>query len=196
MTDSRTLDELLSMLKDLDTWMVEHDKHIEIRAIGGFAVMCNARTHNDEWDRLSSDIDTLTEDYPEDVLEAIDLIGVKFGSADPRNWLNNAWNRTMKYNDEFAFFAEWQDGSALVKLRNVDLKYCDLETIFFFKMRAVERNLNLGVHPRRKDVDDILYILGFFKEKDIKNVKNAKMSTCIAYFPLAVEHIDSLTHGR
>ena len=34
MTDSRTLDELLSMLKKLDAWMVEHDRHIETRTIG------------------------------------------------------------------------------------------------------------------------------------------------------------------
>ena len=192
----KSLDQLLTMLEKLDEWMVEHDRHIEIRAIGGFAVMCNARANHVEWNRLSSDIDTLTEDYPGDVLQAIDQIGNEFGTADSGGWLNNEWNKTMKYHDEFAFFAEWRDASSLIKLRNVDLKYCDLETIFYFKMRAVDTRIRQGSLPREKDVNDVIRILQFFKEKDIKHIKNAKMSTCIAYFPRAVEHIDSLTHGQ
>ncbi|MCR4597552.1 MAG: hypothetical protein K5678_00800 [Acetatifactor sp.] len=97
----------IKMLEDLNQFIVEEydqDYILEVRAIGGFSMIIHKRLGNIEGPREKSrDIDSLTKDYPKEVIAAIKKIGEKYGANDPDGWLNNHWNRTRKYNDEFEF---------------------------------------------------------------------------------------------
>ena len=107
-------------------------------------------------------------------------------------WLNNSWYDSKAFNEELEQYIEWQDFNE-EKFKHITLKYADLESIFLFKVRAVNDVITgksvIHDRPRDNDMYDIIHILDFFNEKDILNIQNPKMSIAIEMYRPAIEWI-------
>ena len=181
----------IAMLSELNDFIYKWDRDyvLEVKAIGGFAIIVHRQMKHIDTPRTESrDIDSLTKDYPEPIIKEIFRIGKKYGADDPDGWLNNHWNQTKQYQEEFEYFIKWQ--SLDLNLSNILVHYCDLEALLMFKLRAIDDRINIQkLEPRPQDVMDVLSILKAFGEKDILHVKNEWIASSIQYFPSAVSYI-------
>ena len=182
MSKNLQFDRFIDLLKRLDDVLVEKDIQLERKAIGGFAMIYWAKQYKQSGRSSSRDIDSLSV-LSEEVKKIVALIGQNEGAEE--DWLNNDWLEIKKGNEELEYFADWQliDDQGF---NNIKLYVLDLETLFFFKMRAIDEKLDgASEPPRTQDVRDIYLILKIFCEYDINNIKNEKMRKCVRYFPQA-----------
>lgn len=144
--------ELLGLLKELDE---EIEEPIIIRAVGGFALAWRGvRTEG-----LTADIDSITDDYPPVVSEAIAAVG-------KRHCLDQWWLNNDAAADDADFLIEsmglkWELVDA--GLKNIELCIADLDSLLNLKLSAVEDSTFSG---RTRDLDDairLLKTLGFDK---------------------------------
>lgn len=178
--------DFINLLKELDTLLVEKDINIDIKAIGGFAMIYWANKYNEKSRSVSRDIDSLSK-LPKEVNSLISLIG-KRNQID-ENWLNNDWLIAKHEKEELEYFAEWQKIEPDT-FQNIKLYILDIETLFFFKMRAIDDKISRAEEPpRSQDLRDIYLILKVMDEHDIYNIKNVKMNSCVQYFPQARDFI-------
>lgn len=175
-------DDFIRLLKELDNLLSEENISIDIKAIGGFAMIYWAKEYNEKSRSTSRNIDDLSK-LSERVKTLISLIGKK--EQIDENWLNDDWLIAKKEKEEFEYFAEWINIEK-DKFKNINLSILDIETLFFFKMRAIDDKISRAEEPPRiQDVTDIILILKIMKEHDIYNIKNPKMRSCVQYFPEA-----------
>ena len=148
------LNQLMAALHDLDGEL--DGKTIIVRAVGGFALAW----HNVRADGLTADIDSLTDDYPADVREAIAEVGERRGldkwwlnndvSADDAQWIIDSYGLSWELVD---------DG-----FKSIVLYVADLESLLALKLAACEDGALSG---RTHDLDDtikLLIALGLTKE--------------------------------
>ena len=176
------LNDFIILLKKLDDFLINNNLYIDIKAIGGFAMIYWAKEYKEKGRTSSRDIDSLYK-LDDKIVKQIALIGQKEGVDE--NWLNNEWITAKKDNEELEYFADWKEIKDY-NFKNINLYILDLETLFFFKMRAINDKIErTDEEPRMQDIRDIYMILKIFDEHDIYNIKNYKMSSCVKYFPLA-----------
>ncbi len=140
-----SVSELLEALHRLDSLL---DAHIEVRAVGGFAL---AWRHVREYG-LTADIDTITNDYPKPVMRMIERVGEQFGLG--KWWLNND-----AAADDAEFLIESMDLRwELVDcgFDHIDLYICELESLLKLKLAALEDSALSG---RVRDLDDAVATL-------------------------------------
>lgn len=179
-------EDFINLLKQLDSALKEKDIFIDIKAIGGFAMIYWAKEYNEDSRRASRDIDSLYK-LSDEVQNIIRLIGIK-NNVDEK-WLNNEWLLIKKENEELEYFADWRSVNEYC-FTNLNLYILDVETLFFFKMRAINDRLERSTEPpRQQDVRDVYLIMKIFDEHDIYNIKNNKMASCISYFPCARDYM-------
>lgn len=183
----------IEMLKELNQFIVEQYNPtyiLEVRAIGGFSMIIHRKLGNVDNPREKSyDIDSLTKDYPEEIVSEIKKIGAKHGADDADGWLNNHWNKTKNYNEEFEYFIKWKELKE-VSLSNIKIYYADLESLFMFKLRAIDDRIVLaGAEPRQQDVIDVVSILKAFEVENLDNVSNTAICNTISYFPSAINYL-------
>ncbi len=175
-------DDFISLLKELDELLAEKDMSIDVKAIGGFAMIYWARQYNEKSRSSSRDIDSLSK-LPEEAVKCIALVGKKHQIDE--NWLNNDWLVAKNEKEELEYFAEWKRIETET-FKNINLYIIDIETLFFFKMRALDDKISRAEEPPRiQDIRDVYLILKIMDEHDIYCVKNVKMNKCIEYFPQA-----------
>lgn len=180
------------MLEELNQYIAEHytaDYILEVRAIGGFSMIIHKMLGEIDGPReKSQDIDSLTDDYPEEIVNEIKRIGEKYGANDEDGWLNNHWNQTKKYNEEFAFFIRWKELDS-IQLSNIKIYYADLESLFMFKIRAIDDRIALAnTEPRQQDVVDAISILRAYGISDLTIISNESIKHTLQYFPNAVNY--------
>lgn len=184
----------INMLTELNEFINKWDSNyiLEVRAIGGFAMIIHKELKHIETPRTESrDIDSLTNDYPEEIIQEIFRIGKKYGADDPDGWLNNHWNRTKEYQEEFEYFIKWEHLE--LNLSNIIVYYCDLESLLLFKIRAIDDRINLAkLEPRAQDVMDVISILKAYGEKELSSIKNDKIASSLQYFESAVNYINDI----
>ena len=145
--------ELISALKALDQVLPEP---IVIRAVGGFALAW----HGVREKGLTADIDTITDDYPDNVQNAIAAVGARYDLGPW--WLNND-----AAADDADFLIEAMDlqwESIDCNFEKIELYVADLESLLKLKLSAVEDSALSG---RARDLDDtirVLTTLGFGKD--------------------------------
>ncbi|MCI8367421.1 MAG: hypothetical protein HFJ66_07500 [Eggerthellaceae bacterium] len=139
------VDELIQLLRELDNTITTP---IVVRAVGGFALAW----HGVRVNGLTADIDSITDDYPVEVEDAIAKIGAKHGLGPW--WLNND-----AAADEPDFIIESMD----LKWEPVDCGFVhislfvgDLVSLLKLKLSAVEDSALSG---RTRDLDDTIGIL-------------------------------------
>ena len=187
-------DTFMKMLSELNEYISSeyNEKYIlEVRAIGGFSMIIHNRIGNVHSPRTQSrDIDSLTPDYPAEIIEKIKEIGKKYGYIeDDEGWLNNHWNHAKSYNEEFEYFVRWQELKD-ASFSNIRVYYADLESLLMFKIRAIDNRIELAhAMPREQDVMDVISILRAYKINDLDNIANETISNTLQYFPFAVNYL-------
>ena len=146
------LEKFISLLKQLDSEIdknFNNDFKLEIKAIGGFAMIYHENEHNIKGREISSDIDNLSI-MSEDINKIIKEIGRN--NFVEEDWLNNDWIIAKRGNEEFEYFADWK----LIKdynFKHILLYILDIETLFFFKMKAIDEKINIAKEePRQQDI--------------------------------------------
>jgi len=176
------------MLEALNEKLIEEDSHIEIRAIGGFAMMCNALLLNFDSRNASVDIDSYSE-YTEGIRVLIKGVAEEFDVNE--DWLNTDWrdDYTSKYQSEDGVIIgldewEWIPSEDIV-LSNITIFYANIEGLFAMKLRAVNERLVYEEEPRLNDVTDLIAILAFFEEKDLNDIMNKSIRNLLEHFESA-----------
>ena len=186
-------DIFIKMLGELIEFIVndfDPEYILEVRAIGGFSMIIHKRLGEISGPREESrDIDSLTKDYPDKIIDKIMEIGEKYGADDADGWLNNHWNRTKNYNEEFEFFIKWKVLEE-VSFSNIVIYYADLESLFMFKIRAMDNRIELAhLEPREQDIIDVVSITRAFGIKSFDEIPNEQIKRTIPYFPHAVNFL-------
>lgn len=151
--DSLGLDDFTEALEMLDGIL---DERIEIRAIGGFALIW----HGLRSGGVTGDIDTVTPTYPRKARRAIDTVAREL--ALPPDWINNdavlSFDGETTWDDVDAFDAllDARYDKAEVGLDKVSLFVADLPTLAKAKAFAVE---DIGIGRTQKDADDLRSVL-------------------------------------
>ncbi|MBR1861484.1 MAG: hypothetical protein IJ796_06465 [Lachnospiraceae bacterium] len=188
-----SFDIFIKMLGELNDFIAkEFDSEyiLEVRAIGGFSMIIHKRLGEISGPREESrDIDSLTKDYPDKIIDKIMEIGEKYGADDADGWLNNHWNRTKNYNEEFEFFIKWKVLDE-VSFSNIIIYYADLESIFMFKIRAMDNRIELAhLEPREQDILDVVSITRAFGITNFDDIENELIKRTVPYFPHAVNYL-------
>ena len=193
MNNKVSFDIFIKMLGELNEFIAndfDTKNILEVRAIGGFSMIIHKRLGEISGPREESrDIDSLTKDYPAEIINKIMEIGEKYGADDADGWLNNHWNRTKNYNEEFEFFIKWKELEE-VFFSNIVIYYADLESLFMFKIRAMDNRIELAhLEPREQDILDVVSITRAFGIKNFDDIPNEQIKSTIPYFPHAVNYL-------
>ena len=188
-------EDFKEMLGCLDEKLVAQNSHIEIRAIGGFAMMCNANVLSFDSRNASIDIDSYNE-YTGRIKILIKEVAKEFKVNE--DWLNTDWrdDYTSKYQSEDGIITgldgwEWILSEDIV-LSNITIFYANTEGLFAMKLRAVNEKLINEEQPRLNDVTDLIAMLIFFKERDLNDVSNEPIGKLLNYFEHAKEYLASV----
>ena len=141
------LTEYNEALRILNDKLVAIGKNIEVRAIGGYAMLYNGLRSGG----YTIDVDTVTEEYSDDIKRLVAEVSEEEGIED--DWLNNdaySLEEVMGIFDEL----EWiRDNS----YSNIELFVATEESMLKLKIRAVHFG---GLVPRVTDQLDFLDLLG------------------------------------
>lgn len=147
-------DDFAAALKVLDGKLADTGTSIEIKAIGGFALLY----HDIRKYGYTVDIDTVTHDYDKDVLETIE--GVAKDLELPPDWLNN-YNVFENDPDlvEMMLHAEWREDER-IELNNIKLYVATLDTLFMSKAIASEDAHETKRMQDIPDLSDLIKVMG------------------------------------
>lgn len=156
---NKTLHQLKQALRRLDVVLGQKNKHIEVRAMGGYALMEHGI--RPDADAFTVDIDSLTDDFDPEVLAAIHQVAEEQGLY--KHWLNNellgeksAELLALQYEARWIPAAEGYD--------NIKMSYADIPTLTRSKYFAVD---SWRTSERDRDKPDLVNLL---KRQGIKSV--------------------------
>ena len=136
---------------------------IEIKAIGGFAMMYYGVRENG----FTIDIDSLTKGYDEKVRNAIKETGIELEIDE--DWLNTDCAMLDGFLDDLSNKIVWQNSK--YNFKHIDLKLADIEGLIRSKAKAVNDG---GLVPRSTDKKDLLALLENVGVSDIKALDNTQ----------------------
>lgn len=154
----------------LDMKLVSINKKITVYAIGGFAMLyLGVKEHG-----FTIDIDTLTEKYDDDVLNAIKEVGIEMELDD--EWLNNDCASLDGFMSELKNEINWEKSK--YRFKNIDLYVADYLGLIRAKSKAVHDG---GLVPRKTDKKDLLLLL---KLQSINNIKDVDKRNDVSFIKL------------
>lgn len=155
----RGLDDFDAAITSLDEDLTQHNLQIEIKAIGGYALLKHSIRQGD--DALTVDIDSVTREYRRPVLEAIKRVGEKQGLSP--TWLNT----DNVFDDpeivEQMLQAEWLPQQT--EHQSISLALADLPTLTRSKIMAAA---DTELSGREHDIADLFALA---KAQGFKNVQ-------------------------
>ena len=161
-----TLDDFKDALEALNEKLKAHHITIEIRAIGGFAMLYNKLRS----DGYTMDADTATNDMSEEVQELIREVAEEKGLDE--DWINND-SYGLPEVTEIIGKLEWITDNSY---SNIMLYIAKIESLLLLKVRAVHF---AGLVPRITDQTDVLDILAFLGIHTIEEVKKNPLTKSI-----------------
>lgn len=196
-------DDFKGLLKSLNDKLEKNSLHTEIFAIGGFAMMCNAKTYGFDSRGFSIDIDSYNR-YSDEILALVDEVSHEFGILSER-WLNTHWHDTKGgYDEIIESFPDWKwEESQDLMFSNIKFYYANLEGLLKMKLSVINEKLELdrlglelgfgnepiGVSVRKNDVMDVKIILDVFSEDNLHRIKNDKIAQMFAEYRPAFEYL-------
>jgi len=191
------------LLSSLNQKLRENELHIKIFAIGGFAMMCNAKAFGFESRGFSVDIDSYMN-YSQKVLKLVDDVSAEFGILTER-WLNTHWHdRKDGFDENIECFSDWKwEMSDDLVFSNIEFFYGNLEGLLKMKLSAINEKLELdklgvelgfsnapyGSSVRKNDIVDVKIILDAFDECDFENITNYKIAKMLIDYNFAFEFL-------
>ena len=153
-----TLDDFKNALEALNEKLKVHHITIEIKAIGGFAMLYNKLRSGG----YTMDLDTATKDMTEEVQSLIREVAGENGLDE--DWINNDSYDLPEVMDIIDKL-EWITDNSY---SNIMLYIANIQSLLLLKVRAVHF---AGLVPRITDQTDVLDILAFFNIHTIEDVK-------------------------
>ena len=153
-----SLDDFKDALSVLNEKLHAHNITIEIRAIGGFAMLYN----NLRSGGYTMDVDTATKDMTEEVQELIREVAEENGLDE--DWINNESYKLAEVTDVIGKL-EWITDDSY---SNIKLYIAKIQSLLLLKVRAIHF---AGLVPRITDQTDVLDILAFLGIHNIEEVK-------------------------
>ena len=153
-----TLDDFKDALEALNEKLKAHHFTIEIRAIGGFAMLYN----NLRSGGYTMDVDTATKDMTEEVQRLIREVAEEKGLDE--DWINND-SYTLTEVTDIIGKLEWITDNSY---SNIKLYIASIQSLLLLKVRAVHF---AGKVPRITDQTDVLDILAYLGIHTIEEVK-------------------------
>ena len=171
-------------LRELDSKL---KRKVEIRAIGGYAVL-----HHTQIDRFSKEIDSYSRiEFTNEEEKIIEEIGEKY-TLDS-SWLNYRWAAsTLK--DEIFDNAKWEKID--IDFKNIDFYVVSVDDLLESKFRAcnIDEDDEDYVFRGNKDLRDIFTIANqIMKIKNYNEMEN-KLSTLFIKYPITVRGIKENQH--
>lgn len=152
-----TLDDFKDALESLNKKLNDRNIIIEIKAIGGFAMLYNKLRS----DGYTMDVDTATRDMTEEVQALIREVAEEKGLDE--DWINNDSYMLPEVTDIIDKL-EWITDNSY---SNILLYIAKIESLLLLKVRAVHF---AGLVPRITDQTDVLDILAFLGIHTIEEV--------------------------
>lgn len=161
-----TLSDFENALYLLDKELMKNNMHIEIKAIGGFAMLYYGIRENG----FTIDIDTLTENYNDEIVALIHQVGKELDID--CDWLNNDCTLLDGFLGKLSEDIDWKIGG--YKFSNINFKIADIKGLLRSKLKAIEDG---GLVPRITDKNDCVHILKYMGIEDIEGLNcNREMS--------------------
>lgn len=148
-------EEALTLLNEK---LCAHNLTIEIRAIGGFAMLYNKLRSGG----YTMDVDTATKDMSEEVQVLIHEVAEEKGLDE--DWINNDSFKLTEVT-EIIGKLEWITDDSY---SNIRLYIAKIQSLLLLKVRAIHY---AGLVPRITDQTDVLDILAFLGIHTIEEVK-------------------------
>lgn len=161
-----SLDDFKSALETLNEKLRSEGITIEIRAIGGFAMLYNRLREGG----YTMDVDTATQDMSENVMELIRKVAEEKGLDE--DWINNDSYRLSEVT-EIIDDLEWIVDKTY---SNIDLYVAEITSLLLLKVRAIHY---AGLVPRITDQTDLLDILAFLGIHSVEELKTNKLTKSI-----------------
>lgn len=134
---------------------------LEIRAIGGFAMMYYGIRNKG----YTIDIDSLTYKFDLIVSKLIEEVGEELGLED--DWLNTDCAMLEGFMNELAQEITWRDSKYVFK--NIDLKVPDILGLIRSKAKAIHDG---GLVPRSTDKKDLIDLLRNMEVNSIEEINS------------------------
>jgi hypothetical protein len=158
-----TLDDFRDALEALNEKLKAQNITIEIRAIGGFAMLYNKLRSGG----YTMDVDTATKDMTEEVQAFIREVAEEKGLDE--DWINNDSYGLSEVTDIIDKL-EWITDNSY---SNIMLYIAKIQSLLLLKVRAVHY---AGLVPRITDQTDVLDILSFLNIHTIEEVKKNSLT--------------------
>ena len=179
MLKNSTIKDFEDALIMLDQELKKANIKIKIRAIGGFAMMYYGFRENG----YTIDIDSLTEAYPEAVLELIQKVGREKGIDE--DWLNTDCSTLDGFLDPLSGEIEWQ--RANYSFDSIDLQIADVRGLIRSKAKAIQDG---GLVPRSTDKKDLISGLVHVGIHDVEGLDQSQEYAFIASeYPRSYEYL-------
>ncbi|MCQ2495260.1 MAG: hypothetical protein MJ131_01565 [Lachnospiraceae bacterium] len=174
------MDNFERALYRLDELLVEtNHESIEIRALGGFAMMYYGVRENG----YTIDIDSLTPDYDSKVLELIKQVGAELNME--YDWLNTDVSMLDGFLNILANKITWNKSEYTFK--RINLLVADMIGLLQSKVKAVNDG---GIVPRITDKKDLVSILKKISVNDIYELNaNDKCRFIETDYPRCYEYL-------
>jgi len=181
MQKKASLNVLKACLKLLDSKLSKTGTTIEVKAVGGFALLY----HGIRKDGYTVDIDTVSHDYPTEVTALIHEVGTAMGTE--AEWLNN----TVVFNNDVATVEAmlepfWEKTD--LGLSCISLYVADIETLLRTKLIAADDTELTG---RTQDMPDLLDIFIKMGAHDTKSraALCEKLDIDLSAYPTVHSHL-------
>ena len=158
-----SLDDFKSALDALNEKLNVQGITIEIRAIGGFAMLYNRLRDGG----YTMDVDTATQDMSENVMQLIREVADEKGLDE--DWINNDSYKLSEVT-EIIDDLEWIADNTY---SNINLYVAEIQSLLLLKVRAIHY---AGLVPRITDQTDLLDILAFLGIHNVDEVKANKLT--------------------
>ncbi|MBR1421975.1 MAG: hypothetical protein IJ571_00840 [Ruminococcus sp.] len=158
-----SLDDFKNALEALDEKLRAKGIIIEIRAIGGFAMLYNKLREGG----YTMDVDTATKDMSDDIMGLIREVADEKGLDE--DWINNDSYKLTEVT-EIIDKLEWQADDSYT---NIKLYVARIPSLLLLKVRAIHY---AGLVPRITDQTDLLDILGFMGIHSVDELKTNELT--------------------
>lgn len=144
--------QLVDALRALDALLTEQDLSIEIKAMGGFALLQHGVRTGDR--AYTADIDTVTPDYPATVVALIERVAEEQNLDN--DWLNNYGVMGDVDLIEQMIDAEWERSDLSDEFTSIELSIATLGTLTRAKRLATE---DAELSGRAQDAPDLIELV-------------------------------------
>ena len=176
-----TIQEFNKALTALNEKLANIDKTIEIKAIGGYAMMRAGLRDTEESPGFSEDIDSIAGRFSKQVIMLIEEVGEELDLLP--DWLNTD-PIDLPEVDEVKDQLTWIED---LSFSNIHLLIADIKSLILLKTRAIEGS---GLIARKTDKNDLIKLLKHIGVADLKMLSQNVQTQFIKDYPRCYKYLE------